>query len=453
MESGLTRDGRARSNTPTFASHGEGSNRFLEILQETKASQFGKTGDPLAKHKPGERVDLTSIPKMTQTTCIDLDITDGCNLGCGYCFKNLDKPNNMTLDTAKDSIEWLIRASGTSPEIAVNFMGGEPTLRFPALREIVRWGKRRAKSVGKRISFSFTSNMTLWTDEMRSWVDEEGIGVLMSIDGLPEVQDAQRPSKDGKPKAAAVARWVTSMLKTRPQAEARLTISPLWVHKLFESCRYLWEDLGFTNLVVADADYGNWTEQHIQIYESEIQQTVDYMFEDFCCGGRKSIAVISHMMKELIMPRDRGDEIRRHNSPCGAGYNYSMVDHNGDIWPCHRFDGAAEDSGTEEGMKLGNIYHGSYNDKLSNSFRNFDHSTIYKPACKTCPVEPTCGGFCPAANLQHNRSNIYKPDDVYCNLKWILYAQSEQLYVRMKAFNQEQCWEMLESREIGMKEV
>lgn len=400
-------------------------------------SGFGKQ----RSHNPGERIFADSIPKMTKTTAIDLDITDGCNLGCTYCFKNLDTPHNMSEQTARDAIEWLIRASGDSERISVNFMGGEPTLMKDRLMKIVRWGRRRAAAAGKKAHFSLTSNMTLWDDEFRAFVDQEGLGVLMSIDGLPEIQDAQRPSKDGKPKADVVAKWTKDMLRTRPRSDARLTISPAWVHKLFESCVYLWEEIGFTNIVAADSDYDNWTPEHFEIYREQMTKCADYIVEDFKRRGSKSIGLCSIYAEKLIIPRSEGREPMRQNFPCGAGYNYSMIDHEGTIWPCHRFDGAAEDSGTEDVMKMGNIYNGAYNDNLSNAFRNFDHSVVYKESCKTCPVEPICGGFCPAANIQHNKDNIYKPHDAFCNIKWIMYDIASNLYTRLHDHDPERCAE------------
>lgn len=401
---------------------------------------------PPTPSKPGSRLYPGSLPVVTQTTAIDLDVTDGCNLGCVYCFKNLDRPNTMKLETAKDAIEWLFRASGNASEVSVNFMGGEPTLQYRMLRELVAWGNRRARSVGKTIQWSFTSNMTLWTDEIRQWVDEHNIGVLMSIDGHPLIQDAQRPSKDGKPQAETVAKWARSLLQTRPHSPARFTISPKYVHMLAEGCFYLWDEIGFRTVIVGDADYDNWTEEHYEIYDAQCDLIVDRMVEGFRNGKPKNFELFSHYIKRLIHPRRTQQEVARQNFPCGAGYNYSMIDQEGTIWPCHRFDGAAEDSGTEEVMKLGNIYSEDYNEELSNAFRNFDHSRIHKEACTTCPVEPICGGFCPAANLQSGKNNtIYAPPDEYCQLKWISYRKAEVFYDRMMAIDSQKCVELINS--------
>jgi uncharacterized protein len=109
------------------------------------ATTEAEGGAPRARHRPGERVRWDSLPATTTIPTIDLDITNGCNLKCSYCFKNLDEPDNMSVETAKDAFEWLVRAAGPSDTVRVNFMGGEPMLRYKAMREIVSWGRRRGR--------------------------------------------------------------------------------------------------------------------------------------------------------------------------------------------------------------------------------------------------------------------------------------------------------------------
>ncbi|MEM1444652.1 MAG: SPASM domain-containing protein [Planctomycetota bacterium] len=228
-----------------------------------------------------------------------------------------------------------------------------------------------------------------------------------------------------------------------------MTIPPAWVHKLYDSVIYLWDEIGFTNIVMGDADYSNWTYDHLELYREAQEKITDYLYEDYAHGGKKAIAIYSYYMKHLIHPRRLGKPTTDRPSPCGAGYNYCMIDYVGDIWPCHRFDGAAEDSGTCNCMRLGNIYEDGYNEKLSNAFRCFNHHIIAKPECKTCPVEPICGGFCPAANLQDSHDSIYKPHDGYCRLKWILYEYAEKLYNRMLGLGEERLNQRMQEITIG----
>lgn len=266
---------------------------------------------PFFANRAGVRVLPASIPLLTQTTAIDLDVTHACNLACVYCFKRLRQSNHMTLDTARDSIEWLIRASGTSERISVNFMGGEPTLRFAMIQELVAWGNRRGRALGKLINWSLTSNMTLWNDEIRAWVDQNNIGVLMSIDGCPEVQDAQRPSKSGKPQSEAVFKWAKSMLRTRPQSMVRLTISSAYVSKLFDSCAYLWSDIGFETIAMGDCDYEGWSQNSFLEYDYQLELITDFILNEYQSGHNKFLNIYRYYVKHLIHPLEQGLRFRR----------------------------------------------------------------------------------------------------------------------------------------------
>ncbi len=69
----------------------------------------------------------------TFVSVIDLDLTVECNLRCVYCFK--EKWNEHMEDrTAFDAVLWLLHASGPQRNVTVNFMGGEPLLRFKLIR-------------------------------------------------------------------------------------------------------------------------------------------------------------------------------------------------------------------------------------------------------------------------------------------------------------------------------
>jgi sulfatase maturation enzyme AslB (radical SAM superfamily) len=139
-------------------------------------------------------VDLDAIPTTgTRITNIDLDLTVECNLRCVYCFK--EKWNEHMEDSvALDAIVWLLHASGQVKKVGVNFMGGEPLLRFQLIKKLVPFAKRRAAQMGKSIHFGMTTNGTLVTPEVVSFWKEWGLGFHTSIDGTREIQDRNRPT-------------------------------------------------------------------------------------------------------------------------------------------------------------------------------------------------------------------------------------------------------------------
>lgn len=379
-------------------------------------------------------VDKSSLPTRMAVTNLDLDVTENCNLGCVYCFKGEKTPSNMSLDTAKQSLEWLLDAARDAPRVNVNFMGGEPTMRWALIEAFVPWARRRGRSRGKMVTFSMTSNLTLWTEQIRSFVDRWGFGVLMSIDGCPDVQDSQRPTRNGRPASEIIGYWARSLLKTRPRSMARATLHPDWTHKLLESMTYL-RSLGFTEVALSASEYEAWTEEAFtELEQRQLPAVVDMAVRSFEDERPFNITVFKYAIKELVIPRRAAARPRERHHPCGAGRGMAMIDDKGDVWPCHRFDGADADANANGQFRLANIFEPGFNTPLHEAFIHYDHMRHHKHGCSSCPVSEVCGGYCPAANLSSTTS-LYTPHDNYCRWSAIMYRAAEELFDRLAADN------------------
>ncbi|MCB9868581.1 MAG: SPASM domain-containing protein [Planctomycetes bacterium] len=398
------------------------------------------------EENPGKRpVHPGSIPTLSTVTNLDIDVTENCNLGCLYCFKEEKYSENMSLETMKKSFEWLVESSRNAPTLNCNFMGGEPTLRWNDIKKFVPWARRRGAAIGKQVTFSMTSNLTLWNDEIRRFVDEYGFGILMSIDGCPEVQDAQRPKKGGKMTSELVEYWARSLLKTRPHSTARSTFYPTYAHKFAKSMRYF-RLIGFREVAVSLSEYHLWTDKQLDTVREQLFETVDQAVESHGTDKPFTLTGFKYLINKLIRWRrtDRPERIEFRASPCGAGKGYMMIDYTGDIWPCHRFDGADSAAGADGQFRMGNIFEEGFNHELSRAFLEFDHGKFHKEGCKTCPVNPICGGYCPAANLSDTGS-IYQPHDTFCAWSQMMYDAAESLYDRIAEQGAESLDLLLES--------
>ncbi|MBI1381217.1 MAG: SPASM domain-containing protein [Planctomycetaceae bacterium] len=369
-----------------------------------------------------------SIPRAFAVTNLDFDVTENCNLGCLYCFKGDMYARHMSITTMKRTLDWLLEASSAADTVNCNFMGGEPTMRWKQIQEFVPWARRRGRSFGKNVTFSMTTNLTLFTDEMRQFVDAYGFGLLMSIDGCPEVQDAQRPAKNGVAVSGIVEKWARSMLETRPRSTARATIHPDYVHRMHEGFVYL-HSIGFKDIAASGCEYNSWTEEHFATLDDQLGRIREFVFAAWQRGDTVNLSSFKYYINKLIHYRKSGrdSEIQFMVSPCGAGRGYMMVDYTGDIWPCHRFDGADTDANAGGQFRLGNIFKDGFNHDLQRVFLDFDHSVDHKDSCTTCPANPVCGGYCPAANISDTNS-LYSPHDTYCRWTWTIYAHAERLY-------------------------
>jgi MoaA/NifB/PqqE/SkfB family radical SAM enzyme len=61
-----------------------------------------------------------------------------CNLDCHYCFQNDSAKPGMTLEAAKDSIDWLKSVGCRN----LSLMGGEPLVRKDFILEVIRYGSK-----------------------------------------------------------------------------------------------------------------------------------------------------------------------------------------------------------------------------------------------------------------------------------------------------------------------
>jgi len=163
----------------------------------------------------------------------------------------------MPLQVALTAIDWLIEASQDVRALNVNLIGGEPLLAWPLIERLVPYAKRRAAQFGKRVQFGITTNLTLVDRRMVEFSRVWGIGWHCSIDGVPEVQNAQRPAADGGPSAPAVERGARLILAVHPTACARVTVCPESARRLFDNFLYL-ERLGFVTFAFALAEEQRW---------------------------------------------------------------------------------------------------------------------------------------------------------------------------------------------------
>ena len=206
---------------------------------------------------------LDAVPQSGMLiTTIDIDLTVDCNMRCVYCFKE-KRQETMPKRVAFDAIVWLLYASGTARELFVNFMGGEPMLQFDLIKELVPFGKRRASQHGKSVQFGMTTNCTLVTDEVVAFWKKWGMGFHTSVDGIPEIQNCNRPLASGEPSSPLVEQAVPKILAYWNNATARCTITPESVRHILDNYKYF-RSLGYTEIAMVPSDGKDWNEQSIR---------------------------------------------------------------------------------------------------------------------------------------------------------------------------------------------
>lgn len=339
-----------------------------------------------------------------------LNITNQCNLACTYCYEfgadkiatPQGKPKYMTLETAKDSVDFLLEQSTGRDAVHITFFGGETLMNFKLLRDVVAYANARAAEQERGISFSLTTNATLLTDEIIAFLADNAIGVTVSMDGPPDLQDKHRVDKKGRGTYAVIEPKLRKLLaRHRSRAiTARVTLTN-GVTDVVRIYRHLKDDIGFHE--VGFAPVTNSGEHDYTINDdamdgvlAQFHELADEWLEYALRGQMHGFSNVSETIGELVQGVNK-------SHPCGAGIGLLGVSPSGDLSPCHRFTDADTHS-------LGHISSGVDAEKRNDFLARGHVGAKYE--CQSCWARPLCAGGC------HHEAFVRYGDTGHANLHY-----------------------------------
>jgi uncharacterized protein len=126
-----------------------------------------------------------------------LKLTKACNYVCSYCYdlEPEDKIEHLPLETAVQVMEEALEL--TPHGVGIILHGGEPTLLFSLLKQIVLEGEALARRMVKRITFIGQTNLSKLNREMVDFFQEHQVQWGISLDGPPDLNDRFRVLRNG----------------------------------------------------------------------------------------------------------------------------------------------------------------------------------------------------------------------------------------------------------------
>lgn len=299
-------------------------------------------------------------------TCM-LMVTHGCNLNCTYCYEKFKNPSKkMDVEMAKKLILKEVKTVSESDcfeELEIDFMGGEPLLRFDLIKEIVEWLESGVSDV-PFVCFA-TTNGTLLNEEMKSWFVQHKISVILgaSYDGNERVQSANRGSKANQID-------IDFFAGTWPEQGFKMTISKESLPYLYESYVEIANKNYFVNASLAQGVA--WTKEDARIYREQLAALRGFYLShpniEPCNLLSRSLAGIEYGVAE-------------QTKYCGSGDGMITYDVDGTAYGCHMFTPVVlNDRATPLGL----------------SAECAGRLTITDSLCKGCGLLnwcPTCIGF------------------------------------------------------------
>ena len=352
-------------------------------------------------------LDVTKRKTVVKALC--LHIAHDCNLKCRYCFAEEGEYHGkralMSYETGKAALDFLIANSGSRRNLEVDFFGGEPTLNFQVVKDLVAYGRQQEKLHDKNFRFTLTTNGVLLNDEIMEFANREMANVVLSIDGRQEVNDKMRPFPNGSGSYSLIVPKFQKFANSRDQKN-------YYVRGTFTR-----ENLDFSKDVLHLADLGF---EQISVEPVVAPESDDYAIqkEDL----PKLFEEYDHLAKELLKRKKQGNAfqffhfmidleggpcVAKRLSGCGSGTEYLAVTPWGDLYPCHQFVG-------NEKFLMGNVKDGITNTTLRDEFKGCN---VYsKEKCRTCFAKFYCSGGC-AANSYHFHGDIHNTYEVGCELQ------------------------------------
>ena len=332
-------------------------------------------------------------PDFPLTTLV-LNVTNQCNLSCTYCYeygedKIVDTENGrqskfMSEETARQSVDFLLREARDNRVAHLTFFGGETLLNLPVVKSTIEYARRRSAETGKEVDFSLTTNATLLRPDVIEFLAENRVGVTISIDGPKEVQDEFRVFHNGAGSYDVVAPKIKELLRrhrSRPiGARVTLTTPNRDIRGIFHHLR---DEIGFW-----DVGFAPVTTAANRLYAIG-EDGYDRMLEQFRALAAEFLEyALENRHHGFSNVKDTLEEIHKGVNkayPCGAGLGLMGVSTDGDVALCHRFAGSDD-------HKLGTVAGGV--DQLVQIGFLEKHHIDHKTDCAQCWARPLCSGGC-----------------------------------------------------------
>ncbi|MDR1687910.1 MAG: thioether cross-link-forming SCIFF peptide maturase [Clostridiales bacterium] len=355
-----------------------------------------------------ENIPLKELGKpVVKALCMHM--AHDCNLKCGYCFGAGGAFNGekqlMSLDTAKEAINFVIKNSGSRKNLEIDFFGGEPLMNLNVIKETVAYARQKEKEHGKKFNFTLTTNGVLLGGETNRFINENMQNVVLSLDGRKEVNDNMRKTAN-----SAGSSYDIIVPKFLELVKAR-DYKNYYVRATFTA-----DNLDFSNDALHLARLGF---KEISVEPVVADETLPYALKgEHLDEIYRQYEILAQKMAEankegngfnffhFNIDLEGGPCVYKRLAGCGAGTEYLAVTPSGDLYPCHQLVGKSE-------YLLGSVYTGITNTEAGRKFRNTNVYT--KPNCKNCWAKFICGGGC-IANAVNTNGNLETPYEYGCKL-------------------------------------
>ena len=393
----------------------------LEIIKVNQSEDIEEVLQNIKKEKNISKkiIDTNNadigFAKPNHINTIGIELANGCNLDCTYCFLSASSKKKKVL-TKNKFLEILkfLKDQKKHP-ITFYFAGaGEPTFNFRLIKQLPLLCKENGF---ENCFFDLTTNGTILTQEMIDFFKKNKFTINISLDGNEKINNLSRIYPNGKGSFNDVYKNMMLLKENDIEFSCKTVILP--------NNKNLFEVFSF------------FEENNIKFVFTIVTNTFDNHFEtniDDLVNFEKQMNLITERYKKLITNNHKiyaekiiNDIKRIHYGEateiaCVGSREGFYIDIEGDIFPCSYHTSSKE-------LSIGNIYKGiDYNKIIENGWYA-KHVDNY-PDCRDCWLKHLCSGSCFAIKWLENK-NTDKPSEYLCKTYRIYWSSIIKLYIQI----------------------
>ncbi len=363
--------------------------------------------------------DEYSISGIAYDTVI-LFLTNQCNLRCRYCYARSGEyaSKMMSWDTARSAIDFafLNTLENGISEFTLGFHGGgEPTVNFDVLRKSIDYAETLATRHNIKLNISGAFN-GCWSVETLDYALNHFTEISISLDGLPDIQNSQRPKASGNGSFAEVDRTLRALDSANVKYGLRMTVTDDSVHRLSESVEYLCKNYRPLKIQAEPVfEQGRATENKLAV--QDLSLFVSEFIRGYEIAARHGI--------ELFYSGARPDILTTRF--CLAACRAFVVTTDGDITTC--FESYGREHPLSSHFIVGSSdKNGSFTIDTVKLDRYFSHTVYDNKHCAECFCKWHCAGDCAIKTMRHDQSFGYQTTErCYVNREITLYLLLERI--------------------------
>ena len=321
---------------------------------------------------------------------VTIVLTKKCNLACEYCYESDLKNNKFITDKTVDNLVEFLEVYGDYKNgVNIVFFGGEPLLFPEKIKCIIeKFNRSKLKHI---ISYSLTTNGTIFNEKVEQLLSDNKITVTISFDGTKKAQNKYRKTKDNKETSDILFEnylKFTDSLGYKPVLRVTITEKNIHINEIAETVAKMKGQNVVTNIVSTNNLNHQLNKKWLAKFDENIEDYINNFQKD-----KVEVYFNSFMKYKNI--------INQQTRYCGEGVTSICIDEKGNIFSCHRMIG-------DEKYKFGNINISTQKEIMYMMKNYVKNTSIFQyDECRYCWAAKICLGGCRHENEKLSSNEEY----------------------------------------------